>query len=65
MLRIILNVLVKAVGFVLAAFIVLLCLLCALTPEKTKYGMYTNAYKYWTSDVYLCENFSCPVKKGK
>lgn len=59
------NILGKVVGFMLTAFFVLLCLLCFLTPEKTKHGTYTNAYKYWTSDVYLCENFSCPEKKGK
>jgi len=35
----------------------LVFMLCLLTPEKTKYNTYTDPYKYWTSDAYLCENF--------
>ena len=30
---------------------------CIMTPEKTKDGVYTSPYKYWTSDTYYCENF--------
>lgn len=31
---------------------------CVMTPEKTKDGVYTSPYKYWTDNVYYCENFS-------
>lgn len=37
-------------------------MVCLFTPEKTKSGEYTNVYKYWTSDAYICENF-CTCKK--
>lgn len=46
-------------GMLLAALLVLLMLVCIATPEKTKHGTYTDIYKYWTDDVYLCRNFNC------
>lgn len=40
---------------------VMMLLMCIVTPEKTIYGEYTNPVKYWTSDTYFNSNF---VVKG-
>lgn len=40
---------------------VMILLMCIVTPEKTVYGEYTNPIKYWTSDAYFNSNF---VVKG-
>ena len=37
------------VGFILAVSII--------TPDKDKYGNYTNALKYWTDNDYFMSNF--------
>lgn len=36
---------------------VMMLLMCIVTPEKTVYGEYTNPVKYWTSDAYFNSNF--------
>lgn len=51
--------LMALLGIVFVAIV----LICILTPEKTKYNKYTNVYKYWTNDAYLCENFNTKVCK--
>lgn len=60
------KVLYKVISSVLTlavlASIMVVFLLCLMTPEKTKYGTYTNLYKYWTDDTYLCSNFWCKEK---
>ncbi len=38
--------------------LVMVFLMCIVTPEKTAYGEYTNPVKYWTSDVYVRDNFN-------
>jgi len=58
------KILLSVVGILLALLVLLICIVCILTPEKTKHGTYTDVVKYWTSDAYLCENFTCPKKKG-
>lgn len=40
---------------------IMMLLMCIVTPEKTIYGEYTNPVKYWTSDAYFNSNF---VVKG-
>lgn len=40
---------------------IMMLLMCIVTPEKTIYGEYTNPVKYWTSDTYFNSNF---VVKG-
>lgn len=42
---------------IIAILMVMVFLMCIVTPEKTKEGMYTNPVKYWTSDAYVKENF--------
>lgn len=44
-------------GGMLALFMVLLFVLCLLTPEKTKGGEYVQPWKYWTSAEYIKANF--------
>lgn len=31
--------------------------ICILTPEKTKYGEFTQPFKYWTDNSYFQQNF--------
>lgn len=50
---------------ILAIIVMLLFLISFFTPEKTKFGTYTDAIKYWTSDEYMCANFDCPVQLKK
>lgn len=64
MKKFILNALSTTLGILCAAFMMLIMFICIMTPEKTKHGTYTDVYKYWTDDVYVCRNFECPVKKG-
>jgi hypothetical protein len=45
------------IACVCGALFVFIFMLLMMTPEKDKYGNYTNFRKYWTSDKYLCENF--------
>lgn len=45
------------IGCVLGALIVIMLMLLIMTPDKTKSGEYTNAWKYWTSDAYFNQNF--------
>ena len=45
-------------GTVLCMCISVFMIVCIMTPEKTNKGYYTNPYKYWTSDEYLCDNFN-------
>jgi len=58
------KILESVVGIIIALFVLLVSIVCILTPEKTKHGTYTDVVKYWMSDAYLCENFTCPEKKG-
>ena len=44
-------------GGVFVLFMVLLFVLCLLTPEKTKGGDYVQPWKYWTSAEYIKANF--------
>lgn len=43
-----------------AAFAVLALVLFAglLTPEKTRFGTYTDPILYWTNDTYFANNFT-------
>lgn len=59
MIKFMYNVLQIVSGILLAAFIMTIMFVCIMTPEKTKDGMYTDIYKYWTDDAYLCRNFKC------
>lgn len=59
MLKFMFNVFQIVCGILIAEMIILLFIVCLLTPEKTKDGTYTNVYKYWTDDTYLCRNFNC------
>ena len=43
---------------IIALLMVMMLILCVITPEKTVYGEYTNPVKYWTSDAYVRNNFS-------
>ena len=43
---------------IIALLMVMMLLMCIITPEKTVYGEYTNPVKYWTSDAYVRNNFS-------
>lgn len=65
MIRFLYNILQIACGILVAVCILVIFMLCLFTPEKTKHGTYTDIYKYWTDDVYLCRNFECPVKGTK
>ena len=49
--------------FIMAMFVSCVLLICLFTPEKTKDGSYTDVYKYWTSDAYLCQNFEAKCNK--
>lgn len=42
---------------IIALLMVMVFILCIVTPEKTAYGEYTNPVKYWTSDTYFKSNF--------
>ena len=45
--------------------IVLMILMCIFTPHKTKYGHFTDPYKYWTSEAYICQNFDVKCENNK
>lgn len=51
------NVIHAIIIMLLGTIIMTAFLMCLMTPEKTKSGDYTNVYKYWTDDAYLCQNF--------
>ena len=61
MIKFMYNVLQIVSGILIAAFIMIIMFVCIMTPEKTKDGTYTDIYKYWTDDAYLCRNFKCDV----
>ena len=42
----------------IALFMVMIFIMCIITPEKTIHGEYTNPVKYWTSDSYFKDNFN-------
>lgn len=48
---------VYAVLGLIALLMVMMFVLCIVTPEKTVYGEYTDVLKYWTSDSYFTSNF--------
>lgn len=48
---------VYAVLSLIALLMVMVFILCIVTPEKTVYGEYTDLVKYWTSDSYFISNF--------
>lgn len=52
----------KSFTFLFTSFIMLsiqvIFLICILTPERDKFGNYTDPIKYWTSDTYLYTNFN-------
>ncbi len=57
--NIIVNI-TTALGAMCGGITFALCVLCIFTPYKTKYNQFTDVIKYWTDDVYFCENFNCP-----
>lgn len=59
MIKFISHILQITCGILLASSIMLIMFVCIMTPEKTKDGTYTDIYKYWTDDAYLCRNFNC------
>ena len=65
MLKFMSGVLQIVCGIILAAFIMTIMFICIATPEKTKHGTYTDIYKYWTDDIYLCRNFKCDANLVK
>lgn len=42
---------------IIGTAIMAMMIMCALTPEKTNKGEYTQPFKYWTSDKYFNDNF--------
>ena len=50
------------IGAMLGVIMVCSCVLCVFTPQKTKYNMYTDVYRYWFDNTYFCSNFDCPEK---
>ena len=59
MVKFISNMLSTMCGMLLALLIITIMFVCIMTPEKTDKGDYTDIYKYWTNNAYLCENFKC------
>ena len=51
-----------AVLGIIALLMIMMLILCVITPEKTVYGEYTNPVKYWTSDAYFNSNFRGDMK---
>lgn len=47
----------KFIASFIASVFVFLMLLCLITPDKTKYGIYTEPVKYWTDNEYFKNNF--------
>lgn len=41
----------------IAMLMVMVFIMCIITPEKTSFGEYTDPIKYWTSDAYVRNNF--------
>ena len=48
---------VKILINIILAVVLLLCVLIGIAPDKDKYGNYTNAIKYYTSESYYKNNF--------
>lgn len=40
-----------------AALMILFSALCILTPERDKFGNYTNPVQYWTNNAYFNTHF--------
>ena len=61
--------LMKSLTYIVAtlcwAFMVAVIFVCIFTPHKTKYGHFTDPYKYWTSEAYVCQNFDVKCENGK
>lgn len=51
------KVIEYSLGTLLGMTFVLMFMLCILTPEKDKYGDYTQPFKYWTSESYFEQHF--------
>lgn len=51
------KVIYYGLNTVILAGLMMILVLLVLTPEKTKYGTYTDIIKYWTSNEYLEANF--------
>jgi len=63
-MKIISKVFSAVIALGVTVVMLLVVAVCVLTPEKTKHRTYTDVYKYWTDEVYVCENFECTTKKG-
>lgn len=44
-------------GGLIVFCLVALCMLCILTPQKDKFGQYTQPVEYWTSEEYFQAHF--------
>lgn len=59
MLKTLGNIISAIICVSACVFMVLTLFVCIFTPHKTKYGTFTDPYKYWTDDAYVCANFEC------
>lgn len=46
-------------------FMIAVIFLGLFTPHKTKYGYFTDPYKYWTDEAYVCQNFSVKCENNR
>lgn len=54
----IVSKIVSVISFIIVGmFMTIVLAIGLMTPEKTKNGNYTDVWKYWTNDTYLCQNF--------
>ena len=51
------KILFGTLGFIVMLMFSILLWIMILTPEKTKYGEFTQPFKYWTDDSYFQQNF--------
>lgn len=65
MLKLLGNIFTTIICVACCVFMVLMLFICIFTPHKTKYGNFTDPYKYWTSDTYICQNFDVKCENGK
>ena len=61
--------LMKSLTYIVATlcwvFMIAVLFVCIFTPHKTKFGTFTDPYKYWTSEAYVCQNFDVKCENGK
>ena len=51
------EIMINIFGLIIGVLFMIFLFLVFLTPEKDKFGNYTNFSKYWTSDEYFCSHF--------